>query len=251
MLQTTTECALGKDEIIRFHAEGYLGPYTLCTSDEMAVVRRNIDAIMTQKGPNPATQVQSRHMDRRTIYDLASHPAIVERINSLIGPDLVLWATMFWVKNPGDKEIPWHQDFNYWPIDPPLNLSAWIAIDEATVENSCVNLIPGSHKKALRHVKSTGDMAFQEMADGTSFDPKRAVSMVLKPGQFFLFSERTLHQSNANVSQKRRLGMTCRYTVPFVKIDHEKLHAGHRAILVRGTDHHLLNNYQPPPPPEA
>ena len=246
-MTTTTDCALSREEITRFHADGYLGPYTLCSPDEMAVIRAKIDWIMTQKGPNAANPLPSRHMDQRTVYDLAAHPTIIDRINSLMGPDLVLWATYFWVKKPGDKEIPWHQDLNYWPIDPPLNLSAWIAIDEATVENSCVNLIPGSHKKVLRHVKSSDEMAFQEMAEGTSFEAKNIVNMVLKPGQFFIFSERTLHQSNANRSQQRRLGMTCRFTVPFVEIKHDKLHAGHRAIVVRGTDHHQLNNYQPPP----
>ena len=246
-MQTTTECALSKDEITRFHADGYLGPYTLCSPEEMASIRVQIDAIMNEKSATGSKSIQSRHMDRRTVYDLASHPAVVERINSLMGPDLVLWATYFWVKNPGDKEIPWHQDLNYWPIDPPINLSAWIAIDEATVENSCVNLIPGSHKKVLRHVKAGDDMAFQEMAEGVVANKQKIVPMVLKPGQFFIFSERTLHQSNANISNKRRLGMTCRFTVPFVEIKHEKLHAGHRAILVRGTDHHRLNAYQEPP----
>ena len=83
------------------------------------------------------------------MYDLCADPAITDRVVSLLGPDIVLWSSNFWTKQPGGKEVPWHQDINYWPLDPPLNVTAWLAIDEATVENSCVRIIPGSHKKML------------------------------------------------------------------------------------------------------
>jgi ectoine hydroxylase-related dioxygenase (phytanoyl-CoA dioxygenase family) len=45
----------------------------------------------------------------------------------------VLICTNFFVKEPVAKEIPWHQDFNYWPLEPPIIVSAWIAIDPSTV----------------------------------------------------------------------------------------------------------------------
>ena len=249
MLTSATH-QLSRQEVEMFHQQGYLGPYAVCSPEEMAEIRTRIERVITLEGPNPRSKVQSRHMDQRIVYELASHPAIVERINDLMGPDLVLWATNFFIKYPGDKEIPWHQDLNYWPIDPPINISAWIAIDEATKENSCVNIIPGSHKKVLQHVKSTEGMQFQQMADPHAFDAtSNVLSMELKPGEFFLFSERLLHQSFANTSQKRRIGMTGRYTVPWVKIDHDRgpLHPGHSAILLRGTDHHKINRSQNPP----
>ena len=64
----------------------------------------------------------------------------------LYGPDLLLWRTNFFVKNRGSKAIPWHQDFNYWPLEPPVIISAWIAVDPSTRQNGNLQVIPGSHR---------------------------------------------------------------------------------------------------------
>ena len=189
---------------------------------------------------------QSRHLDSPIVYDLCSRPAIVEKMASIVGPDLVLWRSNFFNKGPGSNEIPWHQDWNYWPLNPVINISAWLAIDAATTENSCVQIIPGSHKKEIKHIRSTEGMVFDEMADPAHFDASRAIDMVLKPGEFFLFNEKTMHHSNPNRSQKRRLGLAIRVTVPNVKIDHSKMFEGHKVILLRGEDRHQLNQSMQP-----
>ena len=241
---------LSTHEVAQFHEQGYLGPYTLCSLDEMAVTRSRIETeVLTSDGPNPKTRLQCRHLDQRFLYDLCALPAIVDRAESLLGPDLVLWATYFFNKEPGGSEIPWHQDFNYWPLEPVVNLSAWLAVDEVTIENSCVNLIPGSHKKIIKHLPSREGMAFGEEADPAQVDASKAIPMELAPGEFFLFNERTLHQSNKNMSQKRRMGMTMRITVPFVKMTHDNspLFPGHANIQLRGTDHLGFNRLTLPP----
>lgn len=252
MTTTTTDAhALTRDEIDRFHREGWLGPYAAVSPDEMAELRSRIDReVLTSDGPNPRNRLQARHMDHRFVYELATCAPIADRIASLIGNDLVLWATYFFNKEPGGAEIPWHQDANYWPIEPPLNLSAWLAIDRVTVENSCVQLIPGSHRAVIPHKKSRDGMAFGEEADPDLIDASRALNVELEPGEFFLFNERLLHHSEPNRSQMRRMGMTMRYTVPFVKLldqDKPPLFPGHAAILVRGVDRFRLNRMAEPP----
>ncbi|WP_395089683.1 phytanoyl-CoA dioxygenase family protein [Armatimonas sp.] len=242
--------SLNSAEVAQFHELGYLGPFTLYPPDEMAVIRTRIESeVLTTDGPNPKSRLQCRHLDQRFLYDLCVHPAILDRAESLFGPDLVLWATYFFNKEPGGSEIPWHQDFNYWPLEPVVNLSAWLAIDPVTIENSCVNLIPGSHKKLIHHVPSRDGMAFGEEADPAQVDATKAIPMELAPGQFFLFNERTLHQSNKNISQKRRMGMTLRITVPFVKVTHDiaPLFPGHANIQLRGTDKLGFNRLVAPP----
>ena len=117
---------------------------------------------------------------------------------SLYGPDLLLWRTNFFVKEPGAKEIPWHQDFNYWPLEPPIIISAWIAIDSVTLENSCLQIVPGSHRKVIPHVKATSDMAFGQMGDLDFVDTSNFVNLEMQPGEFVLFNERTLHHSEVN-----------------------------------------------------
>lgn len=237
---------LTRDEIDFFVANGYLGPYAAMTPDEMASVRREIEEkVLAADGPNPRTRAQSRHMDQPVIYDLATHPAIIDRIAGILGPDLVVWATQLWLKQPGGAEIPWHQDINFWPLEPPINTSAWIAIDDVTVENSCVQIIPGSHRESLSHVKAEAEMAFGKMADPDSFAVESAINMELRPGEFFIFSERLLHRSSKNSSNKRRLGLSIRVTLPMVHIfqDSAPLHPGHTAILARGKDVMGFNRY--------
>ena len=237
---------LSRAEVDFFVEKGYLGPYAAMTPEEMAPLRREIDErVLATDGPNPRSRGQSRHMDQPAVYDLATHPAIIERIAGLLGPDLIVWATNFWLKAPGGSEIPWHQDINFWPLEPPLNTSAWLAIDPATVENSCVQIIPGSHRQSLPHTKAEAGQAFGKMADPKSFDASGAINMELQPGEFFIFSERTLHRSSVNTSAKRRLGISIRVTLPIVHVfqDSAPLHPGHTAILAKGKDVMGFNRY--------
>ena len=236
---------LSRAEVDFFIEKGYLGPYASVTPAEMTGVRAEIDAkVLNTEGPNPRRPMQSRHMDNAAVYDLAAHPAIINRIAGLLGPDIVVWTTNFWLKEPGDKEIPWHQDINFWPIEPPVNVSAWLAIDDVRAENACVQLIPGSHRQFLPHTRASAEMAIPEMVEADAYDGRQAVDMALKPGEFFLFSERLLHRSGKNTSDKRRLGLSIRVTVPFVHIfQDDHLHPGHTAILASGKDVMGFNRY--------
>ena len=242
--------ALTEAEIRQFDEQGYLGPFAAVSPDEMRRMDQIIEReVFGTEGPSPGKRMQSRHMDCPIVYEIASRPEIVDRMVSLFGPDLMLWATYFFNKEPGGKEIPWHQDLNYWPLEPLINISAWIAVDEATLENSCVQLIPGSHRKAVPHIATPHEAEFEEMADPNYFDASHAIPMELLPGEFFLFNEKTLHYSDKNRSQRRRRGMTMRVTLPIVRIDQEKppLHPGHRAILLRGSDSMGFNKMCDPP----
>jgi ectoine hydroxylase-related dioxygenase (phytanoyl-CoA dioxygenase family) len=236
--------ALTRDECLKFYRDGYLGPLTLVSPEEMAEMRAQSELeILNTPGPFPKNPEQMRHLDHPVVASIVSHPALVQRVASLLGPDLVVWRSNFFNKAPGGKEVPWHQDINYWQIDPPLNITAWIALDDVTTENSCVRVIPGSHKKVIPHVPSVGEMQFQEMADPRHVQAEKAVDMVLKAGQFFIFSERILHQSNPNHSSKRRMCMVVRMTTPFVVVP--PLYDGYKPSLVSGSDRFGFNEYAP------
>jgi len=246
----TGEFVLSREQVEFFHANGYIGPLKLCSPEKMAEYRHIIETeVLPVTGPNPKSPVQCRHLDKRAVYDMVTDPAVLDPMKSLYGPDLVLWATYFFTKEPGGVEIPWHQDLNYWPIEPLINISAWIAIDRVTKENSCVQLIAGSHKSVVPHIKSVGEMAFGEMADPAYVDETKLINMELEPGEFFLFNEKTLHHSNKNVSSKRRMGLTARMTLPIVKITHDipPLFPGHVALMACGHDTMGFNRLGTPP----
>ena len=164
----------------------------------------------------------------------------------IYGPDLLLWRTNFFVKYEGDKAIPWHQDFNYWPLEPPIIVSAWIAIDPSTKENGNIQIIPGSHRKIIPHGKATPDVQFREMADAGYYDPDDLVDLEMQPGEFILFNERTLHHSKANLSNKRRIGLAVRAITPLVTVlryDSEN----HGLPIIHGEDPMGFNKIIDPP----
>lgn len=239
MTTCATSGMLSSEEVATFHRQGFLGPFTLCSEAEMAGLRRRLEPVL-------ATQRKARHLDQRDVYDLCTHPAILDRIAAILGPDLVLWQSMFWVKEPGSPEIPWHQDINYWPIEPAINVSAWIALEDVDAENACVQLIPGSNRSEIPHVRSAEGMvaSFTGTADPAYFDASTAVRMEMKAGQFFLFSERTLHHSQPNRSSRRRAALAVRITIPGVRVKPDHVP---RVMLVRGEDRWSLNALADPP----
>src|SRR5436309_3149514 len=108
---------LSKTELEQFHRDGFLGPFTLCSVKEMEAIRGRIETeVLAGEAPRSGAPGQARHIDSRLVYDLCTHPEILNRIESIVGPDLVLWRSNFFVKQPGAAEIPWHQDGNYWPL---------------------------------------------------------------------------------------------------------------------------------------
>ena len=215
---TTKHVGLTTDEMTQFRTQGYLGPYPMCSPKEMGSIRSGVEHVLKTDAPDHKRRIHNRHLDNQLVYNLATHPAIVERMACLYGRDLLLWRSNFFVKEPGAKEIPWHQDFNYWPLEPPIIISAWIAVDPATVENSCLQIVPGSHRKIVPHIKATADMAFPEMGDLNFIDAKDAVNLEMQPGEFVLFNERTLHHSEPNRSDRRRIGLAVRVIIPIVKV---------------------------------
>lgn len=213
---------LSPAQVEQFHREGWLGPFTLLERDEMLRLRPQVEAAVAARPPDGLNEHHgaghNRYLDQAVIWHLASHPNLVGRACSLVGRDLLLWRTNFFTKEPGGKEIPWHQDWNYWPIEPAIVVSAWLAIDDVTVENSCVQVIPGSHRKVLNHISAGSEMLFNQQADTHGVDMSTKVDIPLQAGEFFLFNERTLHHSEPNRSNKRRMGMAIRMITPQVRL---------------------------------
>ena len=239
----------------RFLTDGWAGPFRLCDAAEATRLRGlylaelGVDPLL----PGPANgRLSAWHHQRRWAYDLATDPAILERMAELLGPDLVLWAMFAWYKEPRTgKRIPWHQDASYWPIEPKKNVTAWLALDQCDRDNGCLRIIPGSHRAAIGHVAlSDPGSWFGQGADPAAVDESRAIDLVLQPGEFVLFNEGTLHGSQANRSGRARYACSLRYTSPEVNLNGDKWNDDRvKAFLVRGTDrHHRNDRWQGVPP---
>lgn len=224
LTQTTpTQHRLSPEQVKQFHEEGYLAPLTACSPDEMEAYKAHIESVIMQtEGIGGHDHLHNRHLDDRTLWELSTIPSIVGPMQSVLGENLLMWRTNFFNKEPGGKEIPWHQDRNYWPLEPEIVISAWLAIDRADRENSCVQVIPGTHKQLIKHVRvveeERSQKVFSEEANVDGIDFGKTRDIILEPGQFILFNERTLHHSNANHSNRRRLGLAIRAIIPQVRV---------------------------------
>ena len=215
--------ALSEGEVAHFHERGYLPPFDLVPPEQMAALRPELERIFADEHGG-----HNSHQYAAAVWELASRREIVGRMASLLGEDLSIWRTNFFVKEPAGsrspltREIPFHQDRNYWPLEPAVILSAWIAVTDSTPEMGCVEIIPGSHRLVVPHIDLGREdelpSNFVVGADPASFDESTRVSVPMSAGQVLLFNERTLHSSQPNRTAERRIGLAVRVVPPLVKV---------------------------------
>ncbi len=245
------EAGLTTAEVEQFHRDGFLGPFPAFAAEQMAALRPVLlDRVLTSPSATGGYPTQSRHLDSATVWAMCTAPAVVSRLKALYGPDLMLWYSNVFDKGPAKNEqhgeYPWHQDMWHWKIEPKISLCVWMAVTEATVENGCVEVIPGSHAREIpvvrRHDAAQADWFGGMIADPAHFDESTMVRMVMKPGEFFIFNEATLHHSNPNRTGLRRVGLSFRVSLTSVKSDR-----AHPCVMVCGTDKHRINPFTAPP----
>jgi ectoine hydroxylase-related dioxygenase (phytanoyl-CoA dioxygenase family) len=239
---------LTAEEIRRFQTDGFLGPYELMGPEEMEAAREVIETRMRSiRGPDRRCQFESRHQDIPELYAICSSAPVVERIASLLGPDVILWNSVLFAKEPGGGEIPWHQDQEFLLLDPHINVAAWLAMTETTLENGCLDIVPESHREMLPHVPRRHRHEFLARARHDCVPRDRVKRMLMRPGEFILFHTNLLHHSGANFSTTRRVGLAMRYTIPGVRVNTQGLFDDHFVYCVRGRDDKGVNRTAPPP----
>ena len=177
------------------------------------------------------------HLKLRWAYGMVSQPRILDAVESILGPNLIVWGSQWFAKMPGDKTfVSWHQDATYWGLHPPQVTTAWIALSECGPENGCLRVIPGTHLGSLlpqvdTYARDNALSRGQEIA--VEVDESQAVELVLHPGEISLHHVGIVHGSNANMSSKPRIGCAVRFITPEVVQDGA---ARQIAQLVRGRD---------------
>jgi ectoine hydroxylase-related dioxygenase (phytanoyl-CoA dioxygenase family) len=179
---------------------------------------------------------------------LIRQPRLIEAVSQIIGPDLLVWSCGFFIKEPSAKSyVSWHQDLNYWGLDGEQEVTAWLALTPATVENGCMRFVPGSHeKKVVPHVDSFAQDNLltrgQEIA--IEVDEASAVNVVLRAGQASFHHGHMFHASGPNGTSLRRVGVAIRYVAPSMKqVSGDKLLVSH----VSGKDEYGHFDVMPPP----
>ncbi|HEY6923310.1 MAG TPA: chlorinating enzyme [Steroidobacteraceae bacterium] len=288
--------ALTEAEKKFFYENGYVGPFTLYEPNEMTSLWEEVrmDLLNTSTAPFPNSKLNyDRHLDLPALNQMISHPRIVDRMASILGPNVLSWRTEWFPKYPGDEGTDWHQAESFVEFEgteklvptaaeegKPWELTAWVAMSEATRENGCLKLMPGSHrtwffdekrnipfepenfnKRLLDDGQKSGFYGYDyeklKLDPNWKPDEDRAVHMEVKPGQFFMFTSRCMHGSNPNTSKSSvRFGWATRFVPTHVKVyaDQDSFHHfgevlpldRYSTVLVAGEDRYRHNRVRKP-----
>ncbi len=207
--------SLTEEEVMRFQAEGHLSPCRAMSEEEANQCAAKIAEYEEILGEDPQRYFKIKaHIAAPWMVNLAKNKAILDAVESLIGPDILLFGSSLFAKRQNDKRfVSWHQDSAYYGLDPHDEVTVWVAFTPSRKENGCLRVLPGSHIGPDRTHEETYDPQ-NLLARGQSIqdvDEERAAYMELDAGEFSIHHERTVHGSLANLSGQPRMGLAFFY----------------------------------------
>lgn len=243
--------ALSEDQVNEYHRDGFFAPIPCLSADETAMFRTKFEAYeATHEGWYEMSKGQKLYLLQTWARDLGCHPKILDAVEDVMGPNLMVWGLSLFVKDAQSPSyVSWHQDSTYWGLSKPNVTTAWIALSPANKQSGCMKMMPGTHKwdqVAHRDTLAKENLLTRGQEIDVDVDEKDAVYLEIEPGEISLHNIRTVHASAPNQSNHRRIAIAIRYITPDVK----QINAdGDSAWLVRGAD--TEGNFIHEIPPEA
>jgi non-heme Fe2+,alpha-ketoglutarate-dependent halogenase len=247
--------ALTPDQFTRYQEDGGMAPVKAFPPDEAESYRAQLESFERQVGiplmkyPARPTIWSKSHLLFTWIDSIVRHPAILDVVEDLTGPNIRVFHNNVFIKEPHSPEfITWHQDGAYNGVSPPEVLTIWVALSEASVEMGCMKMLKGSHQHGLRvHVDRKADHNLLSRGQQIDILEKAPIiDLALMPGEMSVHHSYAVHSSEPNRSDQRRIGVMTTY-VPthcrYIGTGPAKM----RAALVRGED--AYGNFDDEPQP--
>jgi len=204
------------DRKTQFARDGFVIVENLFSPLEMTnaknEVRRILDEHKAKTGAYPKNGVHvGLTVASAHFRGLNADPRIVDMLEECVSPNLEFWSDKIVFKSAGvDFGSPWHQDWPYW--HGANKFSVWLALDDATRENGCLRVIPGSHKTKANHGGEDKEgIGFTNRMRPEDVDESKAIDVPLQAGGAILFHDLLLHSSYKNQSGKDRWAMISTY----------------------------------------
>lgn len=218
---------LSADELAAFAGNGWAGPYPLLSARGVVLAGAARDASLHEfrseaetagcRTPDAFVErawFKSLHARVPLFAEIASHPAIVERLEQLLGDDVMLWGTSVTVREPGQVHR-WHVDVEHrmWP-----GVTAFIGLQNTTLA-STLKVIGGSHRFAAmpQELRVRGDADAVAAARRLGLRDASITEIDLRPGDFFIF-DGTLWHGSQNRGSQTRMAMLAQYSRPNVRV---------------------------------
>ncbi len=242
----------------QYWRDGYLCPIPIMSGEEASALRAELEALETEWLDNglPLPLNTYKRVNAQCVIPLAhriaADPRILNVVEGILGPDILIWGVEFFIKEPRTKQIvSMHQDLTYWGFGAAEHLlTAWLALSPATTQSGCMDFVTGSHKNPILPHEDTFD-ANNLLSRGQEIKVDVAdtdkVAAELQPGQLSLHHGLMIHGSGPNTSDDRRIAVAIRYCAPDIA---QQVAERDYAILARGADRQgNFINYAPPETP--
>ena len=152
------------------------------------------------------------HRDE-VFHEFAVDRRVTDLLAEIVGEDLDCFLSQFIFKNPGAWGQPWHQDSYYFPFEPARPIAGvWLAVSEATIDNGCLNVLPGSHTEPVHeHVRDRRPGANYGYVEIVDHDMSASEPVLMRPGDLLVFDSHLMHRSTDNISDGIRAAMVYHY----------------------------------------
>jgi hypothetical protein len=244
--------SLSPERIEQYRRDGYLFPIDCLTREEVRHYRGCLEAFEREQGDSfghlPNLVRSKSHLLFAWMAELVRHPKVLDAVESIIGPNILIYHLTSWLKEPNEpSHVSWHQDGTYFGLEPAEQVTAWIALTDSTPEMGCIKLLPGSHvigQKPHEDTFSPGNLLSRGQTIRHRLDYSNHVLMPLKAGQVSLHHTHLVHCSDPNRSSQRRIGIGVSYIPTHCRLVND---ARVTASLVRGRDDY--RHFDPEPRP--
>lgn len=235
---------LSSSWVFKWENGGVIGLPPVLSPQQVRELNDGLDELMKLLRPGEdSKEIREWHESSRFLYDICTNDTILDYVEDVLGPDFYLWGSNFFIKQPhSSSTVGWHQDTYYWPLEPKISATVWLALEDADEGNAAMKVIPGSHKVGLlKHSRSSDtDSVLTLECEGGQYREDLAVSLNVKAGSISIHDDKLVHGFPANHSNRRRAGLTIRYSSTIVKCD-LSVNPYFRTYLCRGVDTYKYN----------
>jgi len=209
---------LTKEQIEQYHDEGFISPVRVISEAQALSIKSQLEQVEAEFPDEINAESRNNlHLSFAFLDALAHNKIIVDAMEDLIGPDIALWASVMFIKEPSSKQyVSWHQDATYMGLDSIDFPTPWIALSPSNIETGCMTMIAGSHHSEIQNHEDT----FAEnniLTRGQvipNIDKSKAVDLILEPGEMSIHHGAIIHGSQPNKSNQRRIGFSLQSYVP-------------------------------------
>lgn len=233
--------ALTAAQVESYRHDGYLFPFPGLSDPERAACLAGLERYEKWLGSTvPQADIKWRTQPQALLpwyADLVRNPRILDVVEDVIGPDILIWTATFFIKEAHSPTFAaWHQDSTYFGLAPYEQVTAWVALTDASQDAGCIEVLSAHGKpRQMRHVpkKLANSINRTGQTITEPLDEAGATMMSLKAGSFSLHHTLCVHRSAPNRAAHRRVGMGINYIPAHVRPTGSTRMS---ALLVRGSD---------------